>query len=114
MKVLLFLLTLFMAQHSVAQRVTYSNDRKQTTTSDVKIKLTEDASLQLFVEHLKLDETQKKQVGRLLSQHRLRPAKGQTPQSKKAMSYEKKKRLFDSALNKILSDRQYAIYLRLQ
>lgn len=114
MKILLLLISLFFAQHSFAQRATYSKDRKQTTTNTVKIKLTEDTALQHFVEHLKLDETQKKQVGRLLSQHRLRPAKGQTLQSKKALSYEKKKRLFDNALKKILSDRQYATYLRLQ
>lgn len=110
----MLIVIMFFVQQSVAQRASYVKDRKQTTQKDIRIKLTEESSLTLFVKHLKLDENQKKQVGRLLSQHRLRPVKGEDEVTTSGMSFENRKRIFNKALQGILSDKQYARYLALQ
>jgi hypothetical protein len=108
--VTLFIIMCF-TQHLWAQRASYSSE---TNTSIQSVKLTESVSLQTFVVHLKLDSVQQKSVGRILSKQKLRPIKGEISASPRAITYERRRALFEKELKAVLTEKQYARFKAMQ
>lgn len=114
MKTIILIFLIFLTHSVWAQRAVYVTEGNKTTQPKHTVKLTENASIALFVAHLKLDTVQQQKVQLILVKQKLRPVKGEVASSPFAMSYERRRALFEKEMKAVLSEKQYIQFMSMQ